>query len=353
MPLNRRHVALLGAAAAAAAGAAAFLIPPDAAPPPLDGTPLAFPALAPRLAAARRIEVRQGPQSLAVERGAGETWTLPGKGGYPARGERVRELLTALTELRLTERRTADPDSLSRLGLDDPGPASSAVLLRVLDAGGAPLAELIVGRRRTRTGPATAGATVDSAYVRRPGESQSWLAEGRINIDADPALWLDRDLAGIPEERVRAVTAVRDGATVELRREEGPDGRLRVTAPADPPPLDDISVAEVGRALEALTLIDVRPEAEAPGEPAGEGRFTLTDNLSVTARMRQAGGDVWMTLAAAGDDEAARLNARWRGWAYQVGAWKLAAFAPTLDALRRREEPPREAPPAPEPAPRP
>jgi len=336
MPLNRRHLLILGGTAVVVAGAAAFLVPGSDAPQPSEA-PLAFPTLPPRLASARRIEVRQGAQTLVVERGAGETWTLPQKGGYPARGERVRELLVSLTELRLAERRTADPDSLSRLGLDEPGPNSTAMLLRVLDAAGAPLAELVVGRRRTRTQGAGPGSATESAYVRRPGESQSYLAEGRIPADADPQLWIEREIANLPEERVRRVIAVRDGKTVELLRGEGPDGRMALALPGDAPPADEVSLDEVGRALEGLTLLDVRPEAEAPGDPAGDGRFILTDNLIVTARMRQSNGDVWMTLAAAGDDEAARLNARWRGWAYQVGAWKLPAFAPSIETLRKRE----------------
>ena len=333
MPLNRRHLFILGGTAVVVAGAALLLVPEDAAPPLPSASPLAFPALPGRLEAARRIEIRQGPQSLTLLRGAEDVWSIPEKGGYPARGDRVRELLVGLTELRLAETRTADPESLARLGLDEPGPNSTAALLRLLDGAGAPLAALVVGRRRTRT----AGGVPESAYVRRPGENQSWLAEGRIPVDADAQLWVEREIANLPEERVRRVIAVRDGKTVELLRDEGPDGRLRIVLPGDAPPADDISLDEVGRALEGLTLLDVRPAAQIPGEPAGEGRFILTDNLIVTARLRQDAGQVWMVLEASGDEEAARLNARWRGWAYQVGAWKLPAFAPSLDTLRKRE----------------
>ncbi|MBB5696098.1 DUF4340 domain-containing protein [Muricoccus pecuniae] len=341
MPLNKRHLLALGGGAVLVAGAAALLLPrEDAAPPPAE-TALAFPALAGRLGAAQRIELRQGAQALTLQRGPGDAWLLPEKGGYPARGERVRELLVALTELRLSERRTADPAALSRLGLDEPGPGSNAVLLRVLDGAGAPLASLVIGHRRTRTAGGGVGggaaAMAESAFVRRPGESQSWLAEGRLPVDADPQLWIEREIANLPEERVRRVIGVRDGRTVELLREEGPDGRLRIVLPGDAPPADEISLDEVGRALEGLTLLDVRAESGAPGQPAGEGRFILTDNLTVTARLRQENGAVWMTLSASGDEEAARLNARWRGWAYQVGAWKLPAFAPSLDTLRKRE----------------
>ena len=100
-----------------------------------------------------------------------------------------------------------------------------------------------------------------------------------------------------------------------LTRGEGPDGRLAVTAPAEVPQLDDYGLDEIGRAVEFLTLTQVRKEAAASGQPMGQARFTLTDNLTITITGQQDGETVWLRLAAAGDDEAARLNARWRGWA--------------------------------------
>ena len=79
---------------------------------------------------------------------------LPSKGGYPVRQDKVRELLVGLTELRLTEPRTANPDMLDRLGLDDPTrEGSTATLLRVPDAhDAAPEREPGLARRRAHPG---------------------------------------------------------------------------------------------------------------------------------------------------------------------------------------------------------
>ncbi len=109
---------------------------------------------------------------------------------------------------------------------------------------------------------------------------------------------------------------------------------MQVTEPADAPPTDETSLDEVGRAFEFLTFLDVKPEAEIPGEALGEARFELTDNLAIVVRPRKDGETIWITLAAEGDDEAARLNARWRGWAYQVGPWKEKSFVPLMADLR-------------------
>lgn len=344
--MKRRPLLLLGGAAVAAAAAAVVLGPrvPES-PAGNSSAPLMFQNLASRLSGAARIEIRQGAKSVAVAKRDAEVWVLPDMQDYPVRPEKVRELLVGLTELRLTERRTNDAAMLDRLGLEDPTANSTAALLRVLDGKDDPIAELVVGRRRMRT----QGGVPESVYVRRPAETQAWLAEGRLPLDADPQLWIDRDIANIARERVLKVEATRLGeAPLVLTRGEGPDGVLTVTTPAQTPPLEEGSVDEVGRAFEFLTLTDVRKEGAAPGQPLGETRFSLTDNLAITASGYQDGDAIWVRLAAAGDDEAARLNARWRGWAYKAADWKAKALLPRLQDMRKAEAPaPAEAPAAP------
>jgi hypothetical protein len=343
--MNRRTLLMLSGAAIVAVGGALLLKPAAPPAPPPSAAALAFPGLAQRLQSAARIVATRHDGTLEIAR-RGETWVLPAKANYPVRQEKVRELLVGLTELRLTEPRTANPELLDRLGVEDPArPGATSTLLRVLDAQGGVVAELIIGRRRVRT----QGNVPESAYVRRPGENQAWLAEGRIPVDSDPQLWLDRDIANLPRERVRQATIARTGQPpLVITRSGEPDGTLRITEPADAPPSDETALDEVSRAFEFLTFLDVRAEAEAPGEALGEARFELTDNLAIVVRPRRDGANLWIALAAEGDDEAARLNARWRGWAYQVGDWKEKAFAPLLSELRA-QEPPASDPPAADP----
>ncbi len=340
--MNQRSLLMLAGAAIVVIGAALVLTPKTSAPPPAGSAELAFPGLAARLQGAARIEVTRNADSLVVQR-QGETWVLPERANYPARPDRVRELLTGLTELRLTEPRTANPELLDRLGVNDPTqPGSTAALVRVLNAQGSPIAELIIGRRRVRT----QGNAPEAAFIRRTGENQAWLAEGRLPIDGDAGLWLDRSISAIPRDRILRVAIRRpDAPVLELARAGEVDAPLRVTAPAETPPLDETSLDEVGRAFESLTFIEVTADTVAHGDDVGEARFTLTDNLTLVARISRDGEAIWARFAAEGDDEATRLNARWRGWAFQIGQWKEKAFVPQLADLRRAEEP------APEPAP--
>lgn len=351
--MQRRSLVFLGIGAAVVLGGALIAEYDD--PPPGGGMPgagaggLAFPNLAQRLGAAATIEVKKPDGTLVVQRD-GDRWVLPEKGGYPVRREKVRELLVGLTELKFLEPRTADAAQLARLGLDDPAtPGSTALLLRVLDAAGAPIAELIIGRRRVRT----QGNVPESVYVRRPGEAQSWLAEGRLPIDAEANLWLDRDIANLPAARMRRLEARRAGAVpvILARPADLPDAPLEVLEPSDAPkPADEITLDEIARAFEFLTFLEVMPAAGLPGEPIGESAIAYTEGVGVTARLNRAGQDLWVVLTATGDgEEAKRLAARWAGWAYQIGPWKEKAFLPTPEDLRPREpvsaDPSAEAPP--------
>lgn len=340
--MNRRTLLLLGTAAAATVGGIILLAPNTVDRSTVPGSGLAFEGLAGRLQGAARIEIVKADGTLALVR-RGEAWVLPDKGGYPVRPEKVRELLVGLTELRLVEPRTGDPAQHARLGVEDPAqPGGTGVLLRVLDAQGGALAELVLGRRRVRT----QGNLPEGIYVRRPGETLAWLAEGRLPADADPQLWLDRDVANLPNARIRTVRVQREGEPpLRLERGDGAEAPLRLVEPAEAPLADDVALDEIGRAFEFLTFLDVKPAAELPGTPLGEGSFALDDGLVITARPVREGEALWLVLAASGNAEAERLEARWRGWAYQVGAWKEKAFLPRLEDLA-----PRPATPPAEPA---
>ena len=332
--MKRRNLLLLGGAAAATTGAVILLTPDRTEPPPNSASPLAFPGLAPRLANAARIEVVRHDGTLVIRRAASGAWVLPDRADHPARPERVREVLVGLTELRLIEPRTANPEMLERLGVEDPTrPGATSALLRVLDANGAPIAELIVGRRRMRV----QGNVPESVHVRRPNEAQAWLAEGRIPLDADPSLWIDRDIANIPRDRVRAAEIRRAGeGTLVLRRGRELEAPLAVVEPAETPELDELSLDEVARGFEFLTFLEVRAAADMPGDWLGEAAFELTDNLRIAIAARKDGENLWVRLSASGDEEAGRLDARWRGWAYQVGQWKEKAFLPRIEDLAKQ-----------------
>jgi len=177
----------------------------------------------------------------------------------------------------------------------------------------------------------------DEIYVRQPGQNQAWLAEGSLQVDADPAAWLDRDIMNIGHDRITSVV-VGDQALIFTRA----DGKFALTQPAEHPKLEDYKVEDVARALESLTLQSVKADADAPDAEAGHAVFTTNDGLAVTVRVFHADKDVWARFSAAASSdtakaEAGRLNGRLGGWTYQIGSWKEKSLVPTLDDLKAEE----------------
>ncbi len=331
--MRRRGLLLLGGGAAASIGAALYLAPGQQTTAPQGGGVLAFPGLAARLPQAATLEVRRNDATLLVRRD-GNRWVLPDRNNYPIREARLREMLTGLSELRLVESRGADPANLARFGVDDPmTPGSTASHLWLLDAQGAPIIEVTLGRRRMRT----QGNVPETIYIRRGGEAEAWLAEGRIPLEGDAASWMERDVANFPAERVLGATIRRVGAQSIAVGRSAPGAPLIVTNPPDPPSVNRTALDDVARAFEYLTFMDAVPEAQTPGTAQGEARFALTEGLFVQVWGSRMDQFLFIRLKAEGGNgdglEARLLNARWGGWAYQVGIWKEKAFLPTLEDL--------------------
>jgi Domain of unknown function (DUF4340) len=180
----------------------------------------------------------------------------------------------------------------------------------------------------------TEGNVPDEVFVRRPGETQTWLAQGSLTVDADPALWLQRDILNIDHTKIAQVTVQRDGTTLVF---DAKDGKLALTQPKDHPALDSYKLDDLARGMELLTCDDVQPGPAPSGSALGQSVFTTKDGMAVTVQLYHSGKDLLARFTVAGDGaakaEAARLNARVGGWNYKLGAWKEAALAPTLAEL--------------------
>lgn len=298
----------------------------------------AFPNLTEQLAQATSIDIRRGGKTLLLRR-QGDGWVLPAHGDYPARPEKVHELLADLSDLRLVEPRTAEAGDYARLGVEDPTrPAAFGTALSVLGTGGAPLASLIIGRSR-EAGPGDAPARL---YVRKPAEAQSWLAEGALPAAVDFEAWVDLQILSIDPGDIASVSASRDGGHLLLTRE---GDKLVLREPATHPPLDDNRVQDVARALDMLTFADVRAAGPLPGKTLGQAVFITKTGLAITAQVNAEGNRLWAHFAAAGatpdaTKAATALNAKLAAWSYALPLWKQPGLLPKLDDLTAPTPPP-------------
>lgn len=309
----------------------------------VDAGKVMFPGLTARLDKTAEIEIIHQGKPLVIER-KGDHWCLADRHLYPVQETKLRGMLTALTELRLVEPRTSDPAQYPVLGVEDPtaqDTAGTSDLLRLVAVTGKPIAAVIVGHRRIRT----QGGVPDQVYVRRPGARQSWLADGNLQVDADPQVWLDRDIMNIDHAQVVRVVATRGDSQVELDRS---GDRLVLKSPEQHPKLDAYKLEDVSRALELLTFEDVNKAGSSLGTPIGHSVFTTSDGMTVTITVYPPDGGpaqkldgqrhILVQFAVAGQgsaaEQAAQLEKMVAGWTYQLGAWKEQSLLPSIDSLK-------------------
>jgi hypothetical protein len=327
------------------------------------------------------VELTDRDGSVRLER-RGVAWILPTVDGYPARTDRVTELMRGLQTLRLIEAGTARADKHARVGLVAPGDGGEeAVLVRVELAGGDAPAEILLGNSDTsRSG--------DALFVRRPDEDQCWVANGRIPRPTSATWWFDARTVTIPTSEVRRVSIAfeeRPDQSYTLRRDD-PDtfGFELAPLPEGRVPGEEWKWSGLARTAGNLTAADVQGttsfESAAAGSHVEYARFDLEtyEGLRLEARLARLASDVdgvpgptWIRYhadvvedgagpaspaaperdLAAARTRADELNARLDGWWFEVPAGTAAGYWTPLEDLLAPlpEEPaeqPVEAPPA-------
>jgi len=289
--------------------------------------PLFFPGLAVQLEKAASIEFVHAGKHFTIRRKGG-VWGLPDRGFYPVEPGKVHAMLAGLALLRRVAPRTADPSQFATLGLADPSkPGSTGSLVRISDAAGHPIVSLIVGHQRY----AISGQSPETLYVRRPGDHQSWLAEGPLAIDAKEALWLDQNIASVSHDRIVHIAVTRGAEHLVFAPEKG---KLALVSPSQHPPLGKFKLESVWRALESLSFSDVRAGPALPGKELARSVFTTKGGTVITARLARDGKQLWARFSVAGNGKSAKaLAAKFGTWAFRLGAWRESELAPRLADL--------------------
>ena len=285
---------------------------------------------APNLA---RIVIEQGGTTATIEQ-TGNQWVIRSEDGYPASAEKVRVFVNALAEADLVEAKTANPDRYHLLDVSDPAKDNVARLVRLEDKDGEKLGEIIAGK--TRFGQS--GMAVAGTYVRRPGETQSWLADRRIVGGTALRDWAAPRVFEVPTETIaRATVKLPDEPEYEIKRNEDGKSHQLVTIP-EGKKIRYINV--VDNIIEAASFLDLdraRKATDAKGGEAGTVTLELDSGLKIAMSVRREMDGGWATISATGEGEAKAaaddITSRAKGWEFQVHPTKVQTIYKKLDEL--------------------
>jgi hypothetical protein len=332
------------AATAVSIGAAGYAVVSEsqrAAPAAAPGGPL-FPDLLARANDVQTITVESAAGKLTIAH-KDQSWTLTEAGGYPVAADKVRKLVGGLADLRLLEAKTDQPARLARLEVEDVA-AKDAKSKQVTLAGadGKPLATLILGKQNY---------TFDlnglrGLYVRKPGEAQTWLAEGAVDLPTKTTEWVDRTVVDIAADKIQRLhfapvaagevtVSKADKTAADFTLEPLPEGRS-----ADPD-----AVKRLTQAFAAVTLDDVRADKDTDkAVKAGAVEAATFDGLTLKAELLALDGGTWLRLAASAPEgsaaapEAKAITDRVTGWLYKLPQYKAGLLQPKIDDYLKKPE---------------
>jgi hypothetical protein len=301
--------------------------------------PLAGKSVLPQYA--RRVDsvahitlVHAGDKTSFVRKG--DQWTIEEKGGYPADAGKVHGIVLGLADLTYVEPKTSKPGLYSRLELEDPDKKDAkSTLVTASDDKGSLLGEIIAGKRKVDE----LGGGNDGIYVRQPGDAQTWLARGTLDLSGNAASWLEKPLVDIPADQVKAVTlTAADGGKLAFARDKaGAPFALAAPPPAGKKLKGDSALDDPAGALAGLELSDVSAAKDMPLPQGGlaEARYETLDGLVVTVTLFNKDGTDWARIAASGSGDAAKrgadLQAKFAPWVFGLPSFKAKLMETKLD----------------------
>ncbi len=269
-----------------------------------------------------RIEVH-GPEEaeqVSLERRP-EGWGVVQRRHYPAQVGMIRRLLLDLSEAKLFERKTDNPEQHAQLGLgriDEPGAVGQQVALH-FEGGGLTV----------RIGSRPSGR--NSTYVRTAGDDQAWLVDRTFTIPAEPRRWLEPTLLDIGMEQIERIRIEHpDGEVIEGQRATD-EGGVRfdvLRVPAGRSLKNEFILSRAAGSIASLSLEDVMPVDQAREYVQDASRITyaiqrgyaLEAQLFVRDIERYAVFSIRVQEDAAEEAraEAEQLAGHVRDWAFRI-----------------------------------
>ena len=338
---KQRQLAILLAAAILSGLAAFFALHHRAAEvAPKNDAQVLFPGLAHALNSGQVTHIRIASKSggtFDIDFVPQKGWILPGRSNYPASFEEVKKALVAMAAMETIEPKTDRPDWLSYLDLDAP-PKGNGTAITLSGEKGRVLAALIVGKSQD-LGDDSGSVGL---FVRKPGETQSWLVRSPAEIKPSQSDWMDKTVMDIDRGLV---------SSVEVRPPTGPSYTVSRAKPTDAFALAPMpkgrelaysgSLDNVAAALDDFTFDDIKPAGDFDFDNASRMVMRTFQGLIVTTDVIKQGDDYWARVSAeaapGGMGGAARealdINTHAAGWAFKLASYKGQIFVAPLESL--------------------
>jgi hypothetical protein len=335
-----------------------------------------LPALASELNTVSSLTVRKGAAAPITVHQQGGQWTVAERADYPADLPKLKKLLLALSDAKIREEKTSNPDSYAIIGVEDlsqPGATGTQIELTAQNGKLAVIAGKSAG---------------EGTFVRRAGEKTSYIVEPGISAEAEPRYWIDTRLLDIPTDKIQSIESKpASGAAYSVHRvpasppkpadnkSGGPSTAASAanpstakTPPAEPSPApaadkfvldgvpsgrqaaDSQTLAPSPAHFSNLNVEDVVPAGDIDFSKPSTVTVALADGSAITFTGAVIGDKRWIKVTAPKD---AALSAKANGRAFEMASYRYDGIFRSLELLLVPKPPPPPPPSAKKPAPAP
>ena len=262
---------------------------------------LLFPELMDQINDLNEVVLESNLDKITLARGE-RGWGVKEKEGYPADLEKVKRTLIGMAELRIREPKTKNPELYKKLGLQDhDADESTSTLVTLKSNGGIGPTSLVIGQQR----PDMSTPSLSEIFVRKPGNPQTWLVVGKLQLENILTEWLDKEIVDIDGKRIQRVKVSHPAGEVLTIYKTNPN-ELDYQI-ADMPKGYKISspfnVNNVASTLAKLTLDDIKKEKEVDFETKSGVKALMEtfDGLQLTVQTAKDGETMYAKVSAAFD----------------------------------------------------
>lgn len=141
-----------------------------------------------------------GPEKKTTLVATPAGWVVREQGDFPADQSKLSGFLFKLNSEKLADKVTENPERLADLGLltaeennNKLEQHKTGIVFSVLDAGGKPMFQLLIGKDRQ---PGSTTSAYGGQYVRFPTEKAAYLIGSTLFAETDPKEWIQKSVLG-------------------------------------------------------------------------------------------------------------------------------------------------------------
>jgi hypothetical protein len=230
------------------------------------------------------ITVAAGDDRLTLARLA-ESFTIATKDNYPAKTQKINELLAQCLDIRTVDHITANPQNHNDLGVTE---ENARFVVTFLDSQNEPITGIVVSNTNEQ------GKT----YVRQISSDDVYLTSDSIWLQSDPMNYIEKQLTKIEPEKISSVTLTTPEGTYTLKKQKDTDQVVLENIPKGKK-LKGNDYKQVFNALAGLNIDDVQKKSKAEGLNFDTKYLCALEDLTVyTLSLAKKDDDNYLTATA-------------------------------------------------------